>query len=242
MVLLFCFYGVLCALGIVTGLGSGPRSRRLDAALPVLWAVIPSGAIILGSIVKPILVDRYLLPCLPALLLLVSLGIDFLLSRGRVCIWAGALAAAAVLALNVHGSAMGYLEARREAHRNGLREMSRYVLSHQEPGDAAIFFNAEPHLAFKYYAALAGTGQTPKIAIPDYHGATTAAQYMPSSEEIQAVAAPFPRVWLILNEVTIPTDWLRKEPMFRDALAANFKVDSRNKIGWFQISLYSRAK
>src|SRR5271166_5721324 len=43
MALLFGFYSVLCVLAIVTGLGSGPRSRRLDTALPVLLAVVPSG-------------------------------------------------------------------------------------------------------------------------------------------------------------------------------------------------------
>ncbi|HTC35366.1 MAG TPA: glycosyltransferase family 39 protein [Bryobacteraceae bacterium] len=249
MALLFCLYGLLCALGIVTGLGSGSRSRRLDTALPVLWAVVPSGAIILGSIVKPILVDRYLLPCLPALLLLVSLGIDFLLSRGRVWMWVGVSTTVAVLALNVHGSAMRYWEAKRVTNSNGLRGMSRYVLSHQEPGDAAIFFNAEPHLSFKYYAALAGATQTPKIVIPDYHGAITAAQDFPSQEEIRAAAAPFPRVWLILNEFTIQHDWLARNPMFHardpnfhNALAANFKLDSQYKVGWFEISLYTRRK
>jgi mannosyltransferase len=243
MALLFCFYGVLGVLGIATGLGSRSRSRRLDAALPVLWAVVPSGAIILGSIVKPILVDRYLLPCLPALLLLVSLGIDFLLSRGRVWMWVGVSTTVAVFALDVHGSVVRHREARQETSLNGLKAMSRYVLSHQEPGDAAIFFNAEPHLSFKYYAALAGATQAPKIVIPDYRGATTAQQYIPSREEIQAAAAPFPRVWLILNkEITIRADWLPKEPMFRDALAADFKLDSQYKVGWFEISLYTRRK
>jgi len=238
LMLLFCFYGSLCVIGAVAGLWSGPRSRRLDTALPLLLAGVPSGAIILGSIVKPILVDRYLLPCLPALLLLVSLGIDFLLSRGRVCMWVGALAALAVFALDAHGSLRQHHAAKPQW--SGLKQMTRYVLSHQEPGDAAIFFNAEPHLAFKYYVALTGTGQAPKIVIPDYHGATTAAQYIPSPEEIQATAAPFRRVWLILNVVTVPREWLAKEPMFRQALEADFKQAHQYNVGWFQVSLYTR--
>ncbi len=85
MALLFCFYSILCVLGVGTGLGSGPRSRRFNTALPVLWVVVPSGAIILGSIVKPMLVDRYLLPCLPALLLLVSLGDRLFVVAGQGC-------------------------------------------------------------------------------------------------------------------------------------------------------------
>jgi hypothetical protein len=144
---------------------------------------------------------------------------------------------------------MRYWEAKRVTNSNGLRGMSRYVLSHQEPGDAAIFFNAEPHLSFKYYAALAGATQTPKIVIPDYHGAITAAQDFPSQEEIRAAAAPFPRVWLILNEFTIQHDWLARNPMFHardpnfhNALAADFKLDSQYKVGWFEISLYTRRK
>lgn len=158
---------------------------------------------------------------------------------------AGAMAATAVLALNVHGSVVRHREARQETELNGLKAMSRYVSSHQEPGDAAIFFNAEPHLSFKYYAALAGAKQTPKIVIPDYHGATTAAQTFPSQEEIRAAAAPFPRVWLILNQFAIERDWRPKEPnlpRFDEALAADFKQDSRYKVGWFEISLYTHRK
>ncbi len=238
LMLLACFYGVLCVLGALTGLRSGQQSRRLDTALPLLLAGVPSGIVLSVSIFKPILVDRYLLMCLPAVLLLASLGIDFLLSRGQVWMWAGALAGVAVFALDAQGSLRQHFGAKPQM--GGLKQMTRYVLSHQEPGDAVIFFNAEPHLAFKYYAALAGTGQTPKIVIPDYHGATTAAQYIPSPKEIQATAAPFRRVWLILNEVTIPDDWIAKEPMFRQALAADFEPDKPYRVGWFEISLYTR--
>ena len=236
-VMLF-LYGGLCSLAVVVGIKSRAGSRPSATSLLLLWLLLPLGVITLVSAFRPILIDRFLLMCLPAILLLASSGIDSMLTRGRTSRWAGALAWIAVLTLSCYGSMLQYRVTTNQT--NDYREMTRYILSNQQPADAAIFFTAAAHMSFQYYAASNRAVRAPMIVIPDFSDAPTGAQTIPSREEIEAASAPYTRVWLVLdmNSINLVPAWQEAVPRLRQSLEQNFTLEGEQKTGRFLISLY----
>ena len=236
-VLLF-FYGGLCLLAILVGLRSHEECRRSGTALLLLWLLVPLGVISLVSTVKPILISRFLLMCLPAFLLLAGSAIDSMLKWNRIGKWVGAFAVVAVFSMNVYGTVIQYRAAKSTT--NDCREMTRYILSKQQPGDAVIFFIAAPHMSFRYYATLAGGERVPKIVIPDFGDAPTGANPIPSHEEIEVASSAYSRVWLVLdrNAFNLRPAWKQAAPLVRRALEQNCRLEGEQEIGRFLVSLY----
>ena len=91
----------------VFGVWHGWRSRdpwhRRMTAVTAIWFLFPIFALATLSLLVPLFVSRYLIPCLPALLLLAALGITSIRPR-----WAMALIVIGFLALNLRADARWY--------------------------------------------------------------------------------------------------------------------------------------
>jgi len=234
----FFLYAGLCSLAVFVGTKRREGSRRAATSLLLLWLLIPLGVITLASAFKPVLVDRFLLMCLPAMLVLASSGIDSLFSWGRTSGWAGALALIAVLSVSCYGTVLQYGVL--ENSRNDFREMTLYILSNQQPADGAIFFTAAAQRSFRYYAASYGAVRVPTTVIPDFSHAYSGTQTIPSKGEVEAASAPYTRVWLILdmNSIDLEPAWQQAVPRLRQSLEEKFTLEGEQKIGRFFISLY----
>jgi mannosyltransferase len=135
---------VLVAIPLVVGLVAACNASLRHRAPPiaVMWFVLPVGLTILISIVKPLLVARYLIVTLPAFALLVGLGV-FRLARGRP-----ARVAAMALALVVLGS--GNLS--NLSNGEDWRAIVATIGQRAHSGDAILVFPATAVSSFSYYA------------------------------------------------------------------------------------------
>lgn len=240
---LLFLYIALCILATFGELKLRRESSRSGTTLLLSWLLFPVSVMTLLSLAKPILVNRFLLMCVPALVLLAASAIDQLLARNGLTRWAGAVVASVVFGLNSLASFTQYQAA--VSQTNPFREMTRYVLSEQQPGDAAMFFTAATHLSFQYYATLAAPEReplAPKIVIPNFGDTPTGAQPTPSVDEVRSASDRYRRVWLVLNLNSIRLIPARGEavPIIRHTLEEKFDLTDEKRISNFLICLYTR--
>jgi mannosyltransferase len=197
----------------------GPQGRFVG-----LWLALPIALLVLVSVRRAVFVDRFLLMCLPAAVLLSAVGIVGL-ERRRFA-WR-ALAAAVTIAVMVLAVSERLRQYRTlAAAPDNWRAATERILADQQPADAAIFFTAAGRLSFAYYAHLqaAETRMTPAIVAPDFTRYPTGEQPIPTREDIQAAIRGRPRVWLVLNNGSIGLVRARRDvvPMIRTTLEEAF--------------------
>jgi mannosyltransferase len=121
------------------------RNRMRVAVLLLIWFLLPPVMIYLVSLGMPIFTERYLIWSVPALFVLIALGVDALLRAWKPL---GVLTAAAVLALNVYGIALQDRPIKAD-----FRAAAEFVLMHRQPGDVLIFQIPYNRYTFTYYAS-----------------------------------------------------------------------------------------
>ncbi len=136
---------VAVATPLVVGLVASWNAGRRRGAPPIvfMWFVLPVGLTILISVVKPLLVARYLIVALPAFALLLGLGVARLV-RGRVVPVAVITLALVVLCYgSVWNSSNGGED---------WRAVVATVGRQAQRDDAIVVFPATAVSAFSYYA------------------------------------------------------------------------------------------
>jgi len=185
------------------------------------WLAFPIAAMMGISALKPILAPRYLLMCVPAAVLLAGWGLVALeerVPRGRL------VSSAAVLMMFVLAfSGTRDYYASFETHGHKWREVTKYVLLHQEPDDTVIFYTFSGHYVFDYYAAhekVAGAALTAPVVL------------FPLALErasIEKHTQPYRRVWLVLHQTRrSPVTDVQTE-LIRTALEAHFHLAGERK-------------
>lgn len=109
------------------------------------WLVVPPAITIAGSLLQPILVERYLAVCIPAAVLLAADGIARVAQR-RVIV-GGALL---LLILFYSASSIRFYIRKAEFDEN-WREATAIVLAGANPGDEVVIVEGLPALVFDYY-------------------------------------------------------------------------------------------
>jgi len=125
---LYAGAGVAGAAALVRGARAAHDADGLGrwrTALVLLWAGLPAGLVLLASVVKPLLVARYLIGSLPAIVLIAAVG----LSRLRPAV--GRAAVAALVASSV--VILSYLYS--GPSREDWRGATAYLASETGPGD-----------------------------------------------------------------------------------------------------------
>ena len=174
---------------------SGIRAWGYDLVL--VWLAFPIAALLAASQFKPLLLPRYLIPCLPASVLLAAAGISRLPARG---LRFGMLLVMG--ALSVHGVS-AYYQHDFDIRRDDWRAASQYVLAHAEPGDGVFFYSAPGRMTFEYYRSLAGKSiLDPEVLYPASGERMSYRDFLvtPLAEVLQDPPPPRKRVWLFLNE------------------------------------------
>lgn len=220
---------------------SHKAGKTTNAALQVLALgfVFPIVAMIGVSFVKPIMVPRYLLMCVPAAVLLAAQGMSTLeqwLPRGRVISSAVLATMMALALLNVRDYYSGFM-----TYGHDWRGVTSFLLSQQQPSDALIFYTFSGHRVFDYYVDRQrgmGGEPTPAVLFP----------LQLDRASIAKRAAPYPRIWLVLHQ-TIPTAETRKQTeLLRTTLQEHFRLESEREFpgsgatpdetGTIQVALY----
>jgi hypothetical protein len=162
-----------------------PAFSRFRRALLVAWVVVPVGIVLAISYVKPFLVPRYLIVCVPPLVLLAARGLA--LVRRPVPF---ALALAAFLWTAWPGIEITY----RKPWEEDARGAASYVLSRAREGDGILFYGGSGVAPFDWYRRRAGVGpgEPPRTLFPA--GA-------PLAEVLESLPDGVSRVWLVLSYV-----------------------------------------
>jgi mannosyltransferase len=201
-------YAAFCIVALSQlGLSEGPKSPNLDepwrVRLIALWLVFPIASTLSVSFIKPVFWDRYLVICVPALVLLAGQGMAKLdrlsaLSRGFVSL---------PLIVMIGLSSWGW-----NRHHNGFssgqpweadwRLVTRYILARQQPGDAAFFYRASGSRAFTYYVhrelLRQSATSSPVVVFPPDVGSTANFNLEPDNEQTNLATRGYKRVWLVL--------------------------------------------
>lgn len=211
------------------------RARSLSTFL-LLWLLLPVTALLFLSLHQPILLPRYALMSLPALMILVSMGIETIqVAKGRAVVLLG------LCALNAVEFA-DYVQSRRQA--NGWRVATARLLSQAQVGDGAIFCVGPGRLLFTYYARRASPHRPALTYLyPAVHEESEPANlaYLPplSDSSLKEALRRYQRVWLVLYQ----DQWAAVAPVrdrIQATLAGQLTQTSSESDGDVRVLLYTR--
>ncbi|MCU1456128.1 MAG: rane protein-like protein [Actinomycetia bacterium] len=198
---------VLCvfAVGLVTAVrafeATSRSATRTVPALELTWFPLPLLVTVAVSMVKPVLVSRYLIVALPGYVLLVGIGLVRLTRHRRKLLAAGLVL---VVALTASGyRAIWFSDGGVENWRGVVALIGRQA----GPDDAIVIFPASAEFPFSYYArsdaALApraGPLWPPVVWSAAFNRNTANSTALPAVER-----SPSPVLWLVIREPHGPT-------------------------------------
>lgn len=228
-------YLVLCALALMPLFGSeGSEQEAWSLRLVAFWLVLPPVLTLAATPFKPLFFSRYMIMCVPALILLAGRGI----SRVAAIPTGGRAMGTACLVVIVSLSAWGttrYFTSTTPIE--DWRSAVGYILQREHPGDGAVFFIPNDY-GYLYYVQRAESSQhitlAPSVLYP------TEPRRPVSRDEVLRVTKGWPRVWLIFcNESVNP----QAAATMQSSMSEQFQnVDSRVFAGEdpITVTLYSR--
>lgn len=180
------------AVWAVGGYVAGRDAARsaVTSLVPLLWFLVPVIAILAVSIVKPLLVPRYLLPAVPAGALLAGMAC----ARLRRVGW---LAVAALVVLSVPE-----LDSTLNRRNPDWRASSRLIFEHTETDDGIIFASGSRHMA-EYYWEREGRPEAPRSIFEPHEWKPVSRRY-PATDWEEAVeeARMLDRIWVLVQSDT----------------------------------------
>ena len=205
---LLALYAVACIVAVAPIVGKlAARNQNWEtwrAQFLLTWLLFPVALTVLLSFARPVFLGRYMIFCLPPLVILAAAG----LARLRQS-WMLAAALTIMLFLSLRGVFFVYGHDF-DDERDGSGAASNFILDHTQPGDGAIFHIAEARVPYEFFrsvragensASPAFTRQLgPEILFPrhgpglDYRDFTG----KPTADFLQTVAATHPRLWVLL--------------------------------------------
>lgn len=170
----------------------------------LIWLLFPIALTLVLSFARPVFLARYMIFCLPALLILVAAG----LVRLRAGVLLG-LALTVVLLLEAGGTAYIYGHDF-DNERDASVAAANLIFDHTQSGDAVVFHIAETRIPYEFVRSLRSSQKTasptdttqlgPEILFPrhgqglDYRDFTG----KPTAEFLRSAVQGHPRVWLML--------------------------------------------
>ena len=203
----------------------------------VAWFLGPIILTILLSFTRPVFLPRYMLFCLPPMLILAAAG----LSRVRNP-WLFAVSAAGILLLSLQGTFFVYghdFDNERDASGAAVN----FILDHSQPGDAVIFHIAATRIPYEFFQSLHPAGSsTPEILFPhnaagfDYRDFTG----KPTADLVRQAAPSHQRVWVMLMNNTRDGEVDLSTKMLDDVLPESFPQESAWRFPKVEVRLYSK--
>jgi mannosyltransferase len=149
-ILLLVIYLMRCGLPFLRPAGIRQWNKEKWAVrLLLLWLVLPPVLTLAATPIKPLFYARYMVMCVPALVLLAALGLTHLYKVPAARRWAGAAAFVLAIMLSGWGTYRYFINLARES--TDWRSAVNYILEHQQPGDGVVFYRSHA-LCYRYYA------------------------------------------------------------------------------------------
>lgn len=212
----------------------------------VIWLVFPITLTVLLSFARPVFLARYLIFCLPALLILAAAGLSRIRSSFVLAACLGA-----VLFLSLQGAFFIYNHDF-DTDRDAAGAATDFILDHTEAGDAVVFYIPATRLPYEFFrsqragensASPVFTAQIgPEIVFPrhgpglDYRDFTG----KPNADLLHAVAPNHPRVWVMLMNNQPPWSVDPTTAMMTQIFSESFPKVQRWQFPRVELRLYSR--
>lgn len=162
--------------------------ERWSGTLLILWAMVPVLILALTSIVNPLFVQRYMIFCLPATVMLAGRGMVALPKR-RVGFWL----VFALCVFSVINIFMGYRKPRED-----WRGATNAVLTSASPGDAVVIYPFFARPGFDYYYDLHRTEAPSLRSFPRFYDSGEDEQGFWRALDDQPHS--FRHVWVLLRD------------------------------------------
>lgn len=204
------FYGVLIILAVFVAApgarAAGKANEGWQDSLVLGWFALPILITVLFSVcLRPVFWPRYLIICLPAMLLLAARGALLLHYRTAV--------PATALALWFAYVGLGsYYRADFDVVREDYPALVSAMAAESQPGDCSAFYTAKAVFGFKYLIADSRISGMPRIQYPNTSENPFLTTTTPSGSRFKDCR----RVWLTARAFTET----RQEPALRDLKAA----------------------
>jgi mannosyltransferase len=170
----------------------------------LIWLLFPIVLTVALSFARPVFLARYMIFCLPPLMILAAAGI----ARLRRAWTIGAAVAAVLLlafqgTLFVHGHDF-------DNERDASGAATNFILDHAQPGDAILFHIAETRIPYEFFRSLRARENTaspkysgqlgPEILFPNHGPGLDYRDFTgkPSAELVRKTASQHSRVWVML--------------------------------------------
>ena len=241
---------VIALLGIL-GCVAGPGLRRGGgltlSVLALPWLIVPPVLLLAISLADPLYVERYVMFCLPALSLLVAVGLVWLveltrraaiqrnLAPGRERILA--TIPSAVLAIVVLAALISPQRAIRQpsARADNLRAVTAIVAANERPGDAILYLPWDTALVGMAYPA--PFAKLANIGLGSAPIASATLRGLPASPTVvTARLGPVPRLWTVQWIPPVPSVGQEAKTL----AASGLHVIRRWQIQSVLLTLYAR--
>jgi hypothetical protein len=247
---LAALYAVACTIAVAP---AGKRWWRHDPDRDVwrlqfllTWLLFPVAFTVLLSFARPVFLARYMIFCLPPLVILAAAGLERLRSA-----WMLGLTLAVMLFLSLQGVFFVYAHDF-DKERDASIAASTFVLDHSRPGEAIVFHIAETRIPYEFArsqragedtASAKFTAQLGPVILFPHHGAGLDYRDFtgkPTSEFLRQAEATYPRLWVILMN-NGPAE--KPDPttvMLTQVIAESFPSLERWQFAKVEVRLYSK--
>jgi mannosyltransferase len=192
---LAAIYLSLCGLAfMLASEASQPEKERWALRLLFLWLVLPPALTLAVTPVKPLFYGRYMVICVPALVLLAARGLTLLYHAPMAR--RGAALAAFMLVMTLSGWGTHKYFTRFPQESTDWRAAVNYIRERQQPGDGVFIYTSHA-LSYDYYAHPTAKGTinaAPEVLYPPDPRRPL------SHDEIVSDIAGRQRVWLLLHD------------------------------------------
>jgi mannosyltransferase len=212
----------------------------------LVWLLFPIAFTLLLSVIRPVFLARYMIFCLPPLLILVAAG----LARLRQS-WLLAATLTGILLLCLQGVFFVYGHDY-DNERDASGAATDFILDHAQPGDAVIFHIAATRIPYEFFRSLRAGENTaspsftaqlgPGILFPNHGAGLDYRDFTgkPSADFLRAVAPGHPRVWVMLMNNGSPGNPDPTTLMLTTILPESFPRVLRWQFSKVEIRLYSK--
>jgi mannosyltransferase len=210
------------------------------------WLLFPVGLTVLLSFARPVFLARYMIFCLPALLILVAAG----LARLRQS-WLLAVALTGILLLSLQGVFFVYANDF-DNERDASDAAAGFILDHALPSDAVVFHIAATRIPYEFVRTQRSGENTaspifiaqlgPEILFP-YHGAGLDYRDFtgkPTADQLRAAAPSHARVWVMLMNNGPAGDPDPTTVMLTKILPESFPKVQRWQFAKVEVRLYTK--
>jgi mannosyltransferase len=253
--LLTTIYMIAAGCGVLALLFDNRKLERAEDRryFILLGFAFPLAVVLVISLVKPLLVVRYLSEAFPFFVILCAVGLCRMRPR-----WIGAACLMTIAALSLYQDYLYY----RYDSRDDWRALTSYVLDDAKARDAIMFLLPTSRGAYDYYVSRSDFAEPPAVIFPDWDaqlriGGIDAAQYFTELNLFEPIVmraindAPkrYDRLWL----AQWPIDFFQNssdQPFFQAqrkmnkrllaAIGDRYRLNSEKDFGQIHLLLYDR--